>query len=121
MGVAKQRNKAQPNVKLDMNIDPDLTAIARELHVMEADAFVVAEHFIGQHIVSRNAALPVARHRSALWAGCNRAKYKRARRDLAKKVAGNTAKTIGETQCAIINSQADAVFVAFGTRAMLNV
>ena len=63
MGVAKQRNKAQPHVKFDMNIDLNLTAVARELHVMEADAFVIAEHFIGQHIVSGNAALPVARHR----------------------------------------------------------
>ncbi|MAI52163.1 MAG: hypothetical protein CML80_04620 [Rhodobiaceae bacterium] len=63
MRVAKQRNKAQPNIQLDMNIDPEVIASAREVHVVEADALIVAEHFIGQHIIGRNAALPVARHR----------------------------------------------------------
>ena len=69
MGVAKQRNKAQPHVKFDMNIDLNLTAVARELHVMEADALVVTEHFISQHIVSRNTALPVACYRVRAMGG----------------------------------------------------
>ena len=89
MGVAKKRNKAQPNVKLDMNIHPNLTAIARELHVVEADALVVTEHFIGQHIVSRNAALPVARHRIRAIGGMQQSKkYQKGVEGFSQKSRG---------------------------------
>ena len=89
MGVAKQRNKAQPNVKLYMNIDPDLTAVARELHVMETNTLVVAEHFIGQHIVSRNAALPVTRHRIRAIGGMQQSKkYQKGVEGFSQKSRG---------------------------------